>query len=635
MVYKKKTKKRQIKRKETKKRQKIYRKNTKRKFRGGGRVNVYDLLMGLPLDDKDFFENFKAYVAIKPVIKFYSFAGGDDTIEIAGATIIGDTKILFDVKDYQFETIFIDEKNIKYLVCADLLKEYTPEQLKNGIDLLDFNPTIIENCKKDKVNYKDCVKIRISKIPKPQVKHQDPQVQPQVEDDQILQSRLDKICTENDRYCSDTKSIYSWAKRHLFSLDNLFKLKDDTNDEIIKALCKDILSTIDDRIQYKEWFLENCLNYYREINYDNDDNIIEEIKLLYVTTKLKELKELNKDNDIILDWAIDNLKSNTDMFNYLLNTPDTGINNFKYIIKLCFFNVHCPILDAKIKDWFTSSSSDIFFNSILFEEEENKCDLIDQEYVKYLTSLEEKRQQEEKEKRQKIINTYKDKTIEQLLEMLSKKEEEKENNENMQGQSLLPSIKKVINEIKTAIVSRKYFESQRDTLSCGRHALNNLLGRECFTFSKDNKTPMDLTIEPKSEPIDLQSLCYTMNNSIAKKYFECLDSENYDTPLLMSALCLVKYKMTEANKEKHEIINSKEFKMIVNEGGRNHWVAICRYKDDSHIYYFDSLKVSPIQYTLHRFKDEYLNNTNQLWFNVVEMSEYKNPISLFRFAKMN
>lgn len=624
MVYKKKTKKRR----ETKKRQKIYRKNTKRKFRGGGRVNVYDLLMGLPLDDKDFFENFKAYVAIKPVIKFYSFAGGDDTIEIAGATIIGDTKILFDVKDYQFETIFIDEKNIKYLVCADLLKEYTPDQLKIGIDLLDFNPTIIENCKKYKVNYKDCVKIRISKIPKPQVKPQDPQVQPQVEDDQILQSRLDKICTENDRYCSDTKSIYSWAKRHLFSLDNLFKLKDDTNDEIIKALCKDILSKIDDRIQYKQWFLENCLKYYREINYDNDNNIIEEIKLLYVTTKLKEL---NKDNDIIIDWAIDNLKSNTCMFDDLLNARDTGINNFKYIIKFCFLNVHCPNLDTKIKDWFTSRTPDIFFNSILFEED--KCTLIQVEYAKYLKSLEEKRQQEEEKKRQQIITTYKDKTIERLLELLSTKENEKENNENIQGHHLLSSIQEEINKIKTAIVSRKYFESQRDPLSCGRHALNNLLGRKCFTFSKDNKTPIDLTIEPKSEPIDLQSLCYTMNNSIAKDFFECLDSENYDTPLLMSALCLVKYEMTEVNdNEKHKIIKSKEFKMIVNEGVRKHWVAICRYKGDSHIYYFDSLKDSPIQYTLDKFSDEYLNNTNQSWFNVVPMSEYKNPISLFYFS---
>ena len=153
---------------------------------------------------------------------------------------------------------------------------------------------------------------------------------------------------------------------------------------------------------------------------------------------------------------------------------------------------------------------------------------------------------------------------------------------------------------------------------------------------------MDLTIEPKSEPINLQSLCYTMhsnidnNNNNSEPFFKCLDTENYDIELLMSALYLVKYKMTNANdEEKLKIIKLKEFKMIVNEGDRKHWVAICRYKDDSHIYYFDSLKVSPIQYTLHRFKDEYLNNTNQLWFNVVEMSEYKNPISLFRFAKMN
>ena len=220
--------------------------------------------------------------------------------------------------------------------------------------------------------------------------------------------------------------------------------------------------------------------------------------------------------------------------------------------------------------------------------------------------------------------------------MLSAKEKDKENRQDYITSSLLPSIQEDIKKIKTAIVSRKYFERQSDALSCGRHALNNLLGRPCFTFSKNNTTIMDLTIEPKSEPIDLQSLCYTMNNSIAKEHFECLDTENYDESLLISALYLVKYKMFRVNnKERDKIIKSEEFKMIVNEGGRNHWVAICRYKDDSHIYYFDSLKDSPIQYTLDKFSDEHLNNTNQLWFNVVEMSEYKNPISLFHFAKMN
>jgi hypothetical protein len=140
---------------------------------------------------------------------------------------------------------------------------------------------------------------------------------------------------------------------------------------------------------------------------------------------------------------------------------------------------------------------------------------------------------------------------------------------------------------------------------------------------------MDLTIQPKSEPIDLQSLCYTMN-SIAEEFFDCLDTENYDESLLISALYLVKYKMTRVNNEERDkIIKSEEFKIIVNEGGREHWVAICRYKGDSHIYYFDSLKDSPIQ--LDKFTDEYLNSTNQTWFNVVPMSKYENPISLFDF----
>jgi hypothetical protein len=293
----------------------------------------------------------------------------------------------------------------------------------------------------------------------------------------------------------------------------LFELKGDNNvDEIIKALCKDILSKIDDRIQYKQWFLENCLKYYREIDYDNDDKIIEKIQLLYVTTKLKELKELNEDNDIILDWAIDNLKSNTCMFKYLLNIDDITIENSKYIIKFCFIEVYCTNLDTKIRDWFTTSSSDNFFNSVLFEE--NKCGTIQDEYLK---SLENKKKQEEEKKRQQITITYKDKTIEELLGLLSTKEKEKESNESIHGHKLLPSIQENIKNIKTAIVSRKYFESQKDPLSCGRHVLNNLLGRKCFTFSKDNKEIMDLTIEPKSDTIDLQSLCHTMNHNIDNK----------------------------------------------------------------------------------------------------------------------
>jgi hypothetical protein len=455
MVYKKKTKK---KRRETKKRQKIYRKNTKRKFRGGaGRVNVYELLWGLPLNDEVFFKKFEAYAKKKPVIKFYSSESSDDTIEIAGAIIFDETKTLVNTNGYEIETIFIDKENIKYLVCADLLKEYEPDQLKNGIDLLELREKHKTtnykktNCKTSNDKYKECVKEIINNFQP----HVQPHVQPQVQqqDDQILQSRLDKICTENDRYCSDTKSIYSWAKGHFnrTSLKHLFELKGDNNvDEIIKALCKDILSKIDDRIQYKQWFLENCLKYYREIDYDNDDKIIEKIQLLYVTTKLKEL---NEDNNIILDWAIDNLKSNTCMFNYLLNTDNITIENFKYIIKSCFLNVHCTNLDTKEKDWFILISSDNFFSSILFEEED-KCGTIQDEYQKYLTSLEKKKKQEEEKKRKQIITTYKDKTIEELLILLDNAETKKNDNESIQGHTSLPSIKEEIKNIKTAIVSR-------------------------------------------------------------------------------------------------------------------------------------------------------------------------------------
>ena len=188
----------------------------------------------------------------------------------------------------------------------------------------------------------------------------------------------------------------------------------------------------------------------------------------------------------------------------------------------------------------------------------------------------------------------------------------------------------------------KYFEHQNSMASCGRHALNHLLGGSYFTFSRISNNQynvLDLNRPPLEYPVNLQQFCYTMNYYLStiiegNDEFVCLDYENYNESLLRAALCLFNYRMDGTYLSYHKMLEHirfhNEWKLLVNESGSpqgGHWVAICKYVGDNNIYYFNSLRQNvEIYSSIRDFENRYNRYSGQYY--VVEpyrTKTYKNP----------
>ena len=196
-----------------------------------------------------------------------------------------------------------------------------------------------------------------------------------------------------------------------------------------------------------------------------------------------------------------------------------------------------------------------------------------------------------------------------------------------------------------------YFEHQVGVASCGRHALNHLVQREAFTFSKDDETFIDLAVQPP-EPVNLQQLCSTMRGIVnhidgLHDEFVCFKYENHSSSLLMAALSLVNHEMDNPSANKDDIAgmilsgdaSASEWKMLVNESGSprgGHWTTVIKKRDDPKVYYFDSLRTQVITYnSVEEFVREFVqqrpdaSQPTQFAF-VRPVSVYKSP--LLRYA---
>jgi hypothetical protein len=144
-----------------------------------------------------------------------------------------------------------------------------------------------------------------------------------------------------------------------------------------------------------------------------------------------------------------------------------------------------------------------------------------------------------------------------------------------------------------------YFQRQQG-LGCGRHALNNLLGREVF---KKGAVGDVVPFPPPAEPISLLGVCKTVVDMLKKKGVKevCSASENYDVNTIHAALDVLGYKTEDFTTTVDE---SGEFLgFVINlglvSGKPKHWVAL-KFKqraDDGTVTYdyFDSLNAGPTE----------------------------------------
>lgn len=142
-------------------------------------------------------------------------------------------------------------------------------------------------------------------------------------------------------------------------------------------------------------------------------------------------------------------------------------------------------------------------------------------------------------------------------------------------------------------VNPNFFEKQ-ESLGCGRHALNNLLGGKYF--KKEG------LYVPGVNPIPLDGLCQSLKSSMqainasegevwnARRIAEaaCQDSENYDQNTLKAGLNILGFQV-EADKGRAVTDSSRTYGFLINTARAGfHWVSLRKVNEGYR--YFDSME---------------------------------------------
>lgn len=123
------------------------------------------------------------------------------------------------------------------------------------------------------------------------------------------------------------------------------------------------------------------------------------------------------------------------------------------------------------------------------------------------------------------------------------------------------------------VLDPTFYESQ-ESLGCGRHALNNLLGGRYFKKEGD--------YNPEVLPISLQGLCRTMGVILRSRGVgetECPSSEFYDVSVLAAALNVLGFKASQNIPTDAVRSRDDSYGFIVNKQEGAHWVALRREPD--------------------------------------------------------
>lgn len=197
---------------------------------------------------------------------------------------------------------------------------------------------------------------------------------------------------------------------------------------------------------------------------------------------------------------------------------------------------------------------------------------------------------------------------------------------------IIPKGKKIQMKIPKELPTQKkfdppspipgYFEPQDpQSLGCGRHALNNLLGGTYFV-KDDEQEITDGNVQSLGIPVSLMSMCrYLVTKKQVIGTNPCPASENYEDSVMMGALRAIGYSATPLVLDE---ITDSELGFIANVG--DHWVALRRNGNAYDL--IDSLKEGgdPVRRTLTQIRESAQNGGYPSIIKVEFVGSYINPV---------
>ena len=168
-----------------------------------------------------------------------------------------------------------------------------------------------------------------------------------------------------------------------------------------------------------------------------------------------------------------------------------------------------------------------------------------------------------------------------------------------------------IRNIKKIIISRKYFDKPGDIFS----VLNNLLGKE-LNDEELKKNYENCLKKCSDEDLDDESFKINIDNCYEDFLKESLNLHDYEITYNTMDENLIQIKIAE--KERFFKFN-KEWKMLYYKD--DHWVAVCRYPGDEHVYEYDQEVKMHNDY--YRFFDSQYNVTITKFYLVEKKSRFR------------
>jgi|LauGreDrversion4_2_1035121.scaffolds.fasta_scaffold71100_3 hypothetical protein len=169
-----------------------------------------------------------------------------------------------------------------------------------------------------------------------------------------------------------------------------------------------------------------------------------------------------------------------------------------------------------------------------------------------------------------------------------------------------------IRNIEKIIISRKYFDKPGDIFS----VLNNLLGKK---LNNENlkKNYENCLKKCSDEYLDDESFKKNIDNCYEDFLKESLNLHDYEITYSTTDEDLIKTKIVD---EKESFLKfNKEWKMLYYKD--DHWVAVCRYPGDKHVYEYDQeAKMYDGYYSF--FSSQY-NVTNTNFYLVEKKSRFR------------